>query len=303
MKARKSIRIVVCFVCLAIQILLPVDSFPSRSQGQNNLPGLEGTRWASPLLLNGGLAQVVEYRFHKSGKVEMVVYIADAVGIPDRIQHNTSGPGRPEEERGRAVLVPGIAPPQTVDMKSETGTYKQNGNSINLEFSGQKIKAIIRDNRMEGEVIKGDAKEKWLVIKGSEGSHPSFTSPGSAVPVRQEDLKLRSDATYTVTASEVIIVDRLNLRSGPFTVNASMKITSMDNNRNVRAEVSIGGRKGMLLGRIDAVNGLQLTGMLVDSYNATHEATLIATVKEGSLTTMKYVLRSGATRVTGEFQF
>ena len=302
MKTGKSIRIVVCFVWLAIQIL-PTASFPLRAQGQNNTPGLEGTRWESPLLLNGGLAQIVEYRFHRSGKVEMVVHTVDAVGIPDRIQYNTSGPGRPEEERGRAVLVPGIAPPQIVDTRSETGTYKQNGNAINMEFFGQKIKAIIRDNRMEGEVIKGNTKEKWLVIKGSEGGDPSFTSPGGAVPVRQADLKLRADATYSATASEVIIVDRLNLRTGPFTVNASMKITSIDKNGNITADVDIGGRKGMLSGRIDAVSGLRLTGMLGDSHGATHEAMLIGTAKAGSLTAMKYELRSGATRVTGEFQF
>lgn len=302
MKTRKSIRIVVCFVWLAIQIL-PTDSFPLRAQDQNNTPGLEGTRWESPLLLNGGLARVVEYRFHKSGKVEMVVYTADAVGIPDRIQHNTSGPGRPEEERGRAVLVQGIPALQTSDTRSTTGTYKRNGNSVDLEFSDHKVNAIIRGNRMEGEMIKGDAREKWVVIKGSEGDNPSFTSDGRVMPVRKADLKLRADATYTATASEVIIVDRLNLTSGPFTVNASMKITNIDNDGNVRVEVFIGGRKGTLLGRIDTVSGLQLTGTLVDSYNATHEATLIATVKDGSLTTMKYVLRSGVTRVTGEFQF
>jgi hypothetical protein len=248
------------------------------------------------------LAQVVEYKFHKSGKVEMVVYTADAVGIPDRIQYNTSGPGRPEEERGRAVLVQGIPALQTSNTRSQTGTYKRSGNAVDLEFSDRKVNAIIRGNRMEGEMIKGDGREKWMVIKGSEGD-PSSTSAGSVTPVRKADLKLRADVTYTATASELIIVDRLKLTGGPFTVNFSMKITNIDNDGNVRAEVFIGGRKGTVLGRIDAASGLQLTGILVDSYNATHEATLIAAIKDGSLTTMKYVLRSGATRVTGEFQF
>lgn len=303
MKARKSIRIVACFVCLAIQSLLPIYSCPSQFQGQNKTPDLEGTRWESPLQINGGLAQIIEYRFRKTGKVDMVVYTVDAVGIPNRIEYNTPGVGRPEEERGRAVLVPGIAPPQIVDTRSEIGTYKQNGNTINMEFFGQKIKAIIRDHRIEGEVIKGNTKEKWLVMKGSEGGDPSFTSPGGAGPVRQADLELRADATYSATASEVIIVDRLNLRTGPFTVNASMKITSIDKNGNITADVDIGGRKGMLSGRIDAVSGLKLIGMLGDSHGATHEAMLIGTVKAGSLIAMKYGLRSGATRVTGEVQF
>lgn len=167
MKTTKSERtLVLSFLFLTSQFLLPTNSFLSEAYSQSKTPRLEGTRWEFTINLDGGsLIQVVEYTFRASGKVDMLVGTADAVGVPPRIVYHSPAAGVPEEERGRAVVVPGTPAGQIMDMRGESGTYEQNGNSIHLEFSDHKINATISGNRMEGEVIKGKRQKEMACNK------------------------------------------------------------------------------------------------------------------------------------------
>jgi hypothetical protein len=307
----KTLEKVRAFSLSVLMIQLLSTPFLAKTSEQSQPPSLKATTWEFSTSLDSNHSlQIVQYGFRSSGRVERLIITKDMVGIPDRIQYNTSGVGRPEDERGRATVVPGIPPGQIVDTRGDTGTYEQNGSSVHLEFSDQKINAIIHGNRMEGETISGTSKAKWVVTRRTGDANILSTSSDGVVrrsdPVPDPDRKFRPSGSYRGRASEVLVENRFGISWGEAQVNITVKVKGIDNDGNVMAEILVDGRnyrQGTLSGNTDAAGTLQLTGDLVDSSGGTFQTRLSLILDEGSLTKGIYVSRFGIFTITGKLSF
>lgn len=145
-------------------------SKPANTQDRRQPEAVAGTRWEGTIYPASGFLIVQIVEFLDSGKVVMS-FVTASLGKADRIQINSSAPGPPEEERGRWNIVTGT-PVQILDTRTEVGTYKQNGGSIQLEFADRRIDATLRGTTMEGAVVSKNSqtRERWLVGKKSSSS-------------------------------------------------------------------------------------------------------------------------------------
>jgi hypothetical protein len=141
----------------------------AETSSSTNLPG---TEWEVKIKQPPpeGMFQVAAYAFGDGGKVVLTIATGNAASVPPRIQYNSPGPGRVEEERGRATVVPGIDPASILSAVSEEGTYKQNGDSLHMEFPDHVVDATIKGTRIEGEIRYKESgqKDKWVVTKSAK---------------------------------------------------------------------------------------------------------------------------------------
>ncbi|HXQ69608.1 MAG TPA: hypothetical protein VN844_03950, partial [Pyrinomonadaceae bacterium] len=137
-----------------MQLLLVGSLGSFGAQNNRVILKLQGTEWEVKIKQSppDGMFQVATYAFGDRGKVVLTVVTGNAVWTPPRIQYNSPGSGRVLEERGRAVVVPGIDPASIVSTASEEGTYEQDGNSVHVEFPDHIVNATIKGTRIEGDI-------------------------------------------------------------------------------------------------------------------------------------------------------
>ena len=289
--------------------LVGTNSLSTTTQGQSKVPSLEGSEWEVKVKQSSpdGMLQIATYAFRRQGEVVLSITTANSAWTRPRIQYNSPGSGRVEEERGRAVVVPGVPPGSIASTVSEAGTYKQHGNSVHLEFPDHTVDATIFGNRIEGEILykQTNIKEKWAVTKISAVTNTSSAGMAPISPKPEPNLKLRANGSYNASALEVLVDSRFGISWGETSVNATLKIASLSD-KDIKVDVLIDGRnyrQGTLTGFIDSYGNLQLRGQLVDSSRAVFETQLSLTLVDGSLSKGNYVSGYGIFTITGKLSF
>ena len=170
------------FLFLAISLLMLADPFISNAQRVSSASNVEGTEWQVTTLepygsktLEKAQAQVYAvYSFGTQGQATLTIIYIYATGL-----NPSMGP--------YDINTPKL---------TYHGTYRQNGNSIYLEFTDtpHKISATISGNQMQGELIdKADQKSSWAAknislnndkplsgtTSNSTGSSYSFSVPAN----------------------------------------------------------------------------------------------------------------------------
>jgi hypothetical protein len=107
-------------------------------------------------------------------------------------------------------------------------------------------------------------------------------------------------AQYKAAAKEISNSDNTFLNGMEQSVSIKLKIVSIDNSGNVKAEISRFGRTGLLKGTISDDRELRLQGFIVGG-NIEEQITLTATLNDKSLSDGKYSLSYSGLKITGTF--
>jgi len=193
MRDKQLIRILMLsFLLLSVLVLLVTNPLVSEAQSKSNVPKLEGTEWEFKVKQTApGLLTFAFYEFGKGGVVELSIITMNAVGVPPRIQYNSQGIEGTEYERGRTEVVPGISSGAIFSTASLTGTYRQNDNSVLIEFSDHRVEATIIGNRMAGYFLTKNMQQKWEAwntsgtIQSSNEGSASSSNRSSSLSVLQ----------------------------------------------------------------------------------------------------------------------
>ena len=146
-------------------LCLPVTSV-SKAQSGSNSSSLEGTKWTgeTTTTLPNGLQSVTQYDYAFLGrKAVRVHFISQVAGWAWVNEYNMSL-GKYENVYKFVV--------QSTDAGNESGTYKQSGNSIHIEFpNSHQIDAQINGNRMIGKLVtRTSVKAIWSAEKVSSNT-------------------------------------------------------------------------------------------------------------------------------------
>ena len=181
MRSQMSTRIFTfSFLLFAIPILLLASSFVSKAQGQTIASELEGTKWEAEhskiysLVLDETLIRQFFCTFEKQGKVTCEIRVT----VYPKLKYEWEYDYIEKRDRLKTVFVP---PHQRPDLRViREGTYKQNGNSIQIDLSFEyKIEATIKGDEMYGEVTLDGIQAgqvRWTAKRTSGGGNSSAAS-------------------------------------------------------------------------------------------------------------------------------
>ncbi len=282
-----------------------------KAQRQSNLQKLEGTKWIgeTSFILSGGLQSDTEYRysFLNNNKVE-VAFISQVGGWSWVTEYNTS---TAKWENVYKFTV------QSTKAGNESGAYKQNGNSIHIEFpNSHQIEGQLNNNRMTGKLTsRTGEKVIWTAIIVSEQSEIKTTSKsekndtetknseGAALADNLDDLDnpqlylrtYEAQATGTFKISDFSGEQRGLMR-------LEIDIKNMD---NLKARFTFNSLSGELSGKIYDNKKLQLSGLGILKGNISetkYQCSINALIKNGTLTEGKYYCKSGNDVINGTFE-
>ena len=194
MKNEMSAKCSKCSLLLAICFLMFCSVGSSNAQLRSASVNLEGTKWrgAATIYLNWGDidTRYFDYTFAEKGKVH-VQYNSEVTGSRPQTRYNNSTQSYEQTYVNTVV---------SNSLFAEVGTYKQNGNSVHLDFSDHSLDATINSNGMEGIItlkLSGE-KAKWGAAKISndiQQNKLNSSSESTAVtPNKKDSSKLPTES-------------------------------------------------------------------------------------------------------------
>lgn len=322
---------------LAISLLVFLSSSASKAQ-DNSTVNLAGTEWITrPVVIptsnpdNSVTTLTRSLAFYKQGKVVATVvknksagveYKQDLDLVPRPVLNAAKGTYELQLVYESVYKSVPTMPEYTPEVWQ--GTYEIKGKSIYLNFPVFTISATVNDNSMKGVVTYKSTrgKEDWMLFaKGT--SQNSSNAGNSSRPISSTELldlglslsKENSPQSISSPTSSklklgtyVVIAKELTRMKSSYSgaameleTRVSINIQSIDNEGNVKVELSRYDEKRQFNGKIDASGNLQVEGSYLSSYNLRWNFTLRAITQGNKIINGRYLIDGGSVEVKGSF--
>lgn len=293
---------------------------PAKAQSQSSLPKLEGTAWRVTTMAWYPIQGIpIVYGFAEGGRADVIALITYlSIATLPNLYYDRSGDGW-KVEPGTMQSNSGVI--------QHTGTYKQTGTSIHLEFSDHIIDATIKGNRMEGEIrstqfAKIAKQSKWTAEKVSSNTVTKEKDKLNNKPMQSSTISAdKSDGGVLALADDLSVeVPRsLFVRTFEGRVSGSIRIEPFSEvvesglitlqidfykQDSLKVSFTLSGMSGELSGELsDGRLQLQGVGIVKATLSeARYQCVVTGLFKEGTLNEGKYYCASGKDVLQGVFQ-